>query len=150
MPVIRIETIIAAPIEQCFDLARDIDFHTHSLEATRERAIAGRTIGLIELGESVTWEALHLGVRQRLTVRITAFEPPNYFRDEMTKGAFRSFTHDHRFEWQDGVTVMTDEVEFQSPFGPLGWIVNHLYLTRYLRGLLEGRCRAIKHAAEVQ
>jgi hypothetical protein len=32
MPVIRIETLIAAPIEQCFDLARDIDFHTTPLK----------------------------------------------------------------------------------------------------------------------
>ena len=61
MALIRIVTEIAAPIEQCFDLARDIDFHTRSLEGTGERAVAGRTTGLIELGESVTWEARHLG-----------------------------------------------------------------------------------------
>jgi len=142
--------MISAPIERCFDLARDIDFHTLSLEATGERAVAGRTTGLIEMGESVTWEARHLGVRQRLTVQITAFEPPHYFRDEMTKGAFRSFTHDHRFEQRDDVTVMTDEVAFRSPFGPLGWIVDRMFLAGYLRRLLEGRCRAIKRAAEIQ
>ena len=139
----RIVTQIAAPIEVCFDLARDIDFHTRSLGDTGERAVAGRTTGLIGLGESVTWEARHLGLRRRLT-----FDRPTYFRDVMTRGAFRSFAHDHRFEAQGGGTVMTDEVEFRSPLGPLGWLVDALYMTGYLRRLLEGRCEAIRREAE--
>ena len=83
----RINTAINAPPEVCFDLARDIDFHTRSLSHTGERAIAGRTTGLIDLGESVTWEARHLGIRQQLTSKVTAFDRPTYFRDEMTRGA---------------------------------------------------------------
>ena len=148
MALIRIVTEIAAPIEQCFDLARDIDFHTRSLEGTGERAVAGRTTGLIELGESVTWEARHLGVRQRFSAKVTVFDRPKHFRDEMTTGAFRSFAHDHLFESRDGLTVMTDEVVFQSPFGPLGWLVDRLFMAGYLRRLLNGRCQAIKREAE--
>ena len=148
MAKFRVVTEIAAPIEVCFDLARDIDFHTRSLEGTGERAIAGRTTGLIGLGESVTWEARHLGVRQRLTVDVTAFDRPAYFRDVMTRGAFRSFAHDHRFEARNRRTVMTDEVEFRSPLGPLGWLVDRVFMTGYLWRLLEGRCQAIKGEAE--
>jgi len=148
----KIVTEIDAPLEVCFDLARDIDFHTRSLSDTAERAVAGRTGGLIGLGESVTWEARHLGVRQRFTAEVTAFDRPAFFRDEMTRGAFRSFTHDHRFEARlkdrGGVTVMTDEVEFRSPLGPLGWLVDALFLTGYMRRLLEKRCEAIKLEAE--
>src|SRR5436305_8542547 len=148
MATFRIVTTIDAPIEVCFDLARDIDFHTRSLEGTGERAVAGRTTGVIGPGESVTWEARHLLVRQRLTVEVTAFDRPSYFRDVMTRGAFRSFAHDHRFEAQDGRTVMTDEVEFRSPLGPLGWLVDRLFMAGYLRRLLDGRCQAIKRGAE--
>jgi ligand-binding SRPBCC domain-containing protein len=148
MAAFRIVTMIAAPIEVCFDLARDIDFHTRSLGETSERAVAGRTTGLIGLGESVTCEARHLGIRQRLTAELTAFDRPAYFRDVMTRGAFRSFAHDHRFEAQGGGTVMTDEVEFRSPLGPLGWLVDRMFLAGYLRRLLEGRCQAIKREAE--
>ncbi len=148
MAVIRIVTAIAAPIEWCFDLARDIDFHTRSLAGTGERAVAGRTSGLIGPGESVTWEARHLGVRQHFTAEVTAFERPVYFRDVMAAGAFKSFEHDHRFEDRGIETVMTDEVVFRSPLGPLGWLVDCLFMTGYLRRLLEGRCQAIKHAAE--
>ncbi len=148
MAVIHISTTIAAPIEQCFDLARDIDFHTQSLAATDERAVVGRTSGLIGLGESVTWEGRHLGVRQRFTSEVTAFDRPTYFRDEMTAGAFREFAHDHRFEARNGATIMTDEVIFRSPFGPLWLIVDWLFLTGYMRRLLEGRSQAIKREAE--
>lgn len=148
MAVFKIVTPIEAPIGVCFDLARDIDFHSKSLADTGERAVTGRTSGLIGLGESVTWEGKHLGVRQRLTVEVTAFEPPFYFRDVMTAGAFRSFAHDHRFEEQGGRTAMIDLVEFRSPFGPVGWLVDRLFLSGYMRRLLEGRGEAIKQQAE--
>lgn len=148
MAVIHIVTTIAAPVERCFDLARDIDFHTRSLADTGERAVAGRTTGLIGLGESVTWEARHLGIRQRFTAKVTEFGRPSYFRDVMTSGAFKSFAHDHRFEFRAGGTTMTDEVTFRSPLGLLGALVDYVFMAGYLRRLLEGRCRAIKREAE--
>jgi hypothetical protein len=45
---------------------------------------------------------------------------------------------------------MVDEVEFRSPLGPLGWLVDALFLTGYMRRLLERRCEAIKREAEAQ
>jgi ligand-binding SRPBCC domain-containing protein len=148
MPHIRVTTRIAAPVEVCFDFARSIDLHVKSQAASGERAVAGRTSGLIEFGETVTWEARHLGVRQRFTSQITAFDPPRHFRDEMLKGAFASFVHDHLFFEDDDGTEMVDALDFRSPLGPLGWLVNRLYLTRYLERLLTERGLAIKSAAE--
>lgn len=81
MPKITLHTRIKADIQTCFDLARDIDFHQRSMEASNERAVAGKTSGLIELGESVTWEAKHFGIRQRLTSKITICDAPTYFVD---------------------------------------------------------------------
>jgi len=86
-----------APIERCFDAARDLDLHLRSLAHTNERAVAGRTSGLIELGEEVTWRARHFGITQHFTSKITAFDRPRYFQDAMQRGAFRSFVHDHFF-----------------------------------------------------
>ena len=72
MPTIRVETRIEAPVERCFDLARDVDLHRRSLARTGERAVGGVTTGLLGPGDTVTWEGRHFGVRQRLTARITA------------------------------------------------------------------------------
>jgi ligand-binding SRPBCC domain-containing protein len=150
MADIHIWTKIAAPIERCFDLTRDIDFHTLSLAATGERAVGGRTSGLIELGETVTWEGRHFGIKQRFTSKITAFDRPHYFQDAMIAGAFREFVHDHRFERVDGQTIMTDDVFFRSPLGPLGQFVDWLFLKGYMQRLLTSRAMAIKHEAESQ
>jgi hypothetical protein len=73
---ITIETSIDACLEHCFDAARDLDLHMKSVANTNETAVAGRTSGLIELGEEVTWRARHFGVMQHFTSKITAFERP--------------------------------------------------------------------------
>jgi len=145
---ISIETRIAAPVALCFDLARDIDFHVRLLQHTGERAVAGVTSGLIGLGESVTWEAKHLGVRQRLTSEITAFDAPQYFQDTMTRGAFKHFVHDHHFDESDGSTLMRDTINFASPAGPLGWCADRCFMSRYLRRLIAQRGEAIRLEAE--
>ena len=148
MPLIEIKTVIEADIKTCFDLSRDIDFHTRSLEDSKERAVAGKTSGLIELNEWVTWEAFHFGIKQRLTSKITAFESPNYFVDEMVSGAFKSFKHEHIFTSEGHTTIMVDKFHFKSPFGILGLLANRLFLKRYMTRLLKQRNYHLKQEAE--
>ena len=148
MPSIVIETYIHVPIERCFDLSRSVDLHTDSMKHTGEKAIAGRTGGLIDLGETVTWEAKHFGIRQTLTSKITEFDYPNYFVDEMVSGAFKSFRHEHRFVRQGGETQMTDIFSFESPLGLLGRLANVLFLKSYMKRLLQKRNEIIKQVAE--
>jgi ligand-binding SRPBCC domain-containing protein len=148
MTQIELSTFINAPIERCFDLARSIDLHIESTKQTGERAIAGRTGGLIELGETVTWRAKHFGIWQNLTSEITEFEYPNYFTDEMVNGAFKSFRHQHLFFAVGDQTVMKDIFVFESPFGRLGRMANSMFLGIYMETLLVERNRMIKKAAE--
>jgi ligand-binding SRPBCC domain-containing protein len=145
---ITIETWIAAPPERCFDAARDLDLHVKSVPRTNERAVGGRTSGLIELGEEVTWRARHFGVTQHFTSRITAFDRPRHFQDAMQRGAFRSFVHDHYFHSGGARTKMTDVLVFAAPLGILGRIAEKLVLRRYLERLLKVRAAVIKEAAE--
>lgn len=149
MPTIRITTLINAPRERVFDLARSIDADTVSASRSGERAIEGRTTGLIERGETVTWQARHLGVRQRLKVRITDFERPHRFADEMVSGAFKEMRHEHLFEMvDDQQTRMIDELRFQAPMGPLGRLAERFFLTRYMHRFLIERNRVLKELAE--
>jgi ligand-binding SRPBCC domain-containing protein len=148
MARIELSTHIDAPIERCFDLARSIDLHMASTKQTGERAIGGRTSGLIELGETVTWRARHFGLWQTLTSKIVEFDYPNSFTDVMVKGAFKSLRHEHHFRALQGQTTMTDIFVFESPFGMLGSIANVLFLERYMTKLLEERNRVIKETAE--
>ena len=144
----RIETLIDAPAERVFDAARDIDLHVESMAHTDETAIAGRTAGKIELGESVTWQARHIGLVMQLTSKITVFDPPRRFVDEQVSGPFAGFRHEHRFDPAGDRTIMVDEWEHTSPFGLLGRIVDAVVLDRYLRRQLRARARTIRIAAE--
>lgn len=148
MPLIQLTTVINAPIERCFDLARSIDLHKLSTGNTNEEAIAGVTSGLIGIGETVTWRAKHFGIRQSLTSKITALEYPFYFRDEMLDGIFKKIEHDHRFEKSNDCTLMKDYFEFESPLGFIGRIVNELVLKSYLKNLLIYRNQIIKEMGE--
>ena len=148
MPIITIKTLVKAPIERVFDLSRSIDIHILSTRHTNETAIRGRTTGLIELGETVTWRARHLRIYQTLTVKITHLERPHQFIDVMQKGIFRSFEHQHIFERIENNTLMTDIFEFQSPLGVIGKLANILFLRAYMTNLLKKRNHVIKQIAE--
>jgi len=149
MATIHLKTIIHADIANVFDLARDIDLHQKSTAGTHEKAIAGRTSGLIEYGETVTWSAKHLGVYQTLTTKIVCMEKPYHFTDIMLKGAFKSMKHQHIFKQEGTSTVMTDIFEFESPLGIAGRIFNRLFLVKYMRNFLLDRNKLIKANAEI-
>lgn len=148
MPRIELRTDIKATIETVFDLSRSIDLHKISTEQTNEEAIAGKTSGLIGLNESVTWRAKHFGIYQNLTSRITEFERPNYFADEMEQGAFQEFKHEHHFSVLNGETQMIDVFTYKSPFGVFGSLVDKLFLKKYMTKLLTQRNRIVKEFAE--
>jgi len=148
MPTIHLTIFIAAPIERVFDLARNIDLHKKSMAHTGEDAIAGTVTGLIKAGETVTWQAKHLGKKRVLRSKITEMQIPHSFTDEMVDGDFKSMVHKHHFKQVANGTVMIDLMDFESPWGGIGRLVNRFYLTRYMRELLEQRNRLIKEYAE--
>lgn len=148
MPKIEIRTEINAKKEIVFDLSRSIDLHKISTKHTNEEAIAGVTSGLIGLNESVSWRAKHFGIYQILTSKITEFDYPVFFSDEMVKGAFKKFRHEHHFENTINGTLMIDYFDYQSPLGFLGKLANSLFLKKYMTNLLEKRNSTIKEFAE--
>ena len=149
MPKIELSTEIKAPVERCFDLSRSIDLHIVSTQHTGEQAIEGVTSGLIGFGESVTWRAKHFGIWQKLTSKITDFQRPNFFADEMVKGAFKSFRHEHHFRQKgEETTEMIDYFNYQSPLMILGRIADKLFLESYMKNLLQRRNQLIKEVAE--
>lgn len=148
MPTIRLETFIHAPPERCFDLSLSVDMHAQSQAYAHERPIAGVMTGEMHLGDRVTWEAVHFGIKQRLTSQITEYERPSRFTDEMIAGIFQQLQHTHLFVPQPHGTLMIDVFTFRAPLGVLGRLAETLFLTRYMTGLLRSRNRYLKQVAE--
>lgn len=148
MQVIETNLQINARIEIVFDLSRSIDLHMITTAKTNEKAVGGVTSGLINKDETVTWEAYHLLKRRYFQTVITAMEPYIYFRDEMLKGDFKSFYHEHFFVQNQRGTLMTDKLKLEAPYGIFGKIVNRIFLKQYIYKFIEERNRIIKHYAE--
>jgi ligand-binding SRPBCC domain-containing protein len=146
---IRLETVIAAPATDCFDLSLSVEAHTDSMAGSGEVAIAGVTSGEMNLGDTVTWRARHFGITFRMTSAITEYQRPIRFVDEQQRGPFRRWWHEHTFgPLPDGMTLMVDVVEFRSPLGWLAALVDRVVLARYMTHLLRQRNVWLKAALE--
>ncbi len=147
MPQIHLETFIAALAEVCFDLCLNVNAHE---QAGHGRVVAGITHGQMTLDDTVTWEATHFFIRQRLTSKIVACARPSLFVDEMQRGAFKRWRHTHHFVAQPHGTLMIDDVDFAAPLGVLGRIANALVLKSYMTHFLTKHNEHFKRMAEAK
>jgi ligand-binding SRPBCC domain-containing protein len=150
MTEIYLETFIAASREVCFNASRDVGLHLGSAAHTRERVVAGRNAGLCTLGDEITWEARHFGIKQQLSVKITELDFPRFFADRMTRGAFKSMRHEHYYEAVPGGTKMTDRFMYETPFWIFGRIFDSVLLKRHMTEFLSIRNRFLKEFCEKQ
>lgn len=114
----------------------------------KEEAVAGTRMGLIEKEETVTWRAKHFFKNRLLRVKITEMEKPLMFTDEQVQGDFKMMKHEHHFKPCENGTLLIDLFHFETPYGIIGKWFNSLFLTNYLKKLLEQRNRTIKEVAE--
>ena len=77
-------------------------------------------------------------------------EFPNYFVDEMIEGRFKSFKHQHTFIEENGIIIMKDKIEYETPFGIFGKLFDKLILKNYLTAFIQKRNEFIKILAENQ
>jgi ligand-binding SRPBCC domain-containing protein len=148
MPTIHLTTFIAAPADRVFDLSRNIELHKQSMKEFKEEAVAGTRFGLTEKEDTITWKARHFFKTRLIRVKITEMKKPAHFTDEQVQGDFKMMKHEHHFKPCENGTIMIDIFQFESPYGRMGKWFNSLYLTRYMRNLLEMRIRTIKEYAE--
>ena len=148
MTTINLKTKIKAPLQIVFDASRDIDIHQQSASKSKEVAIDGVTSGLINLNETVAWRGKHFGFYLTHKSRITAMNLYDYFVDEMEEGKFKTFKHEHFFEEKNGVTIMTDKLQYETPFGIIGKLFDTLFLKTHLINFLLERNKILKKTAE--
>jgi ligand-binding SRPBCC domain-containing protein len=148
MPFIHLTTFIAAPGERVVDLSRSVELHRASMKNYGEKIINGKIAGLMETGDSVTWEARHLFKKRFLKTIVKEMKRPEYFIDEQVTGDFVMMKHEHYFKVVENGTLMIDQFHFESPYGSFGRLINNIYLKKYMQKLLESRNEMIKQVAE--
>lgn len=97
----------------------------------------------MKAGALIDYTIRLFGVRVRWTTLITSYEPPGKFVDEQLRGPYSFWHHTHLFREADGGTMITDEVRYAMPFGPLGSLAHALFVRRNLRRIFTFREDAI-------
>ena len=116
--VITIVTDIAAPPEDVFDLCLDVQEHAKSLGDTGEKIVGGVTTGLMKLGDTLVLQGWHFGCRFKLGVKVTEYDRPRRFVDEMVSGPFKSVWHEHLFEHTTDRHAHEGHVQVRGPPRP--------------------------------
>ncbi|MFJ5758964.1 cell division protein [Neobacillus sp. NPDC093182] len=150
MPLIEHKQFIKAPIDSCFELARDVGVHTQPILKTKGKAVGGVTKGLLVEGNSVTWESVHYGIKLRVTTRVIFMENPYSFVEKMVKGPFRYSIHIHQFIEEEAGTIMIDHFQYKSRFSLIGVLIDKLFLAKYIEKLIEARAIEFKKIVETK
>lgn len=148
MAFIHLTNFVAAPIERVFDLSRSIDLHKASMKKYNESVIEGKSSGLLDLADTVTWSARHLLRQRMLQVRMAQLQRPLFFADEQVSGPFKMMKHEHYFKPVENGTIMIDQFHFELPHGFFGQVFDNLYLRKYMTRLLQERNKMIRQVAE--
>lgn len=94
-------------------------------------------------GALIDYTIRWLTIPVRCTTLITAYDPPHRFVDEQLRGPYALWHHTHTFTESDGWTVMTDEVRYALPFGPLGSLAHAALVRHQLEGIFDHRADVI-------
>lgn len=84
----------------------------------------------------------------RWVARHTLYDPPHMFEDVQVEGPFKSWRHRHIIESHEKGTMLRDEVEYETPLGPVGRLAAPLLVEPRLRRLFEYRHRVTREWCE--
>jgi ligand-binding SRPBCC domain-containing protein len=79
------------------------------------------------------------GISMNWTTEIINVSKQEYFTDKQLKGPYRIWKHTHYFEEENGGIMMTDEVNYQLPFGIIGSLLHRLLIRSKIESIFEYR-----------
>jgi ligand-binding SRPBCC domain-containing protein len=142
------EQFLPRPIGEVFEFFSD----ARNLEALTPTWLSFRilTPAPIQMAEGAVLEYelrwRFFGVKWR--TEIASWQPPHRFCDVQVKGPYKLWRHTHSFRAVAGGTMMSDRVEYELPFGPLGTLAHALRVRRDLDRIFDYRRSAIIGALE--
>lgn len=106
--------------------------------------ITSQLVGKIYAGQIITYKiALSPRIPASWVTEITHVKEGEYFIDEQRYGPYSMWHHEHRFTAVDGGVLVSDKVIYKVPLGPIGEIVDRVYIRKQLKGIFEYREKAL-------
>lgn len=101
--------------------------------------------GELHAGQIITYKISPvLKVPMFWMTEITQVQPLVSFTDEQKKGPYKLWKHQHTFKPQGNGVLMTDNVTYELPLGPLGTIAHALFVKKQLADIFDYRYAAIE------
>lgn len=143
MNILRTRQQVPAPLDQVFPFfARPENLKVITPDWLNFSILTPSPIPMVE-GQVVDY-LIKLGpIPTRWRTLISAYDPPHCFVDQQLSGPYSFWHHTHRFEAVPGGTLLTDEVRYLMPFGPLGDLVHGLVIKRQLQAIFAHRGQVI-------
>ncbi len=96
-------------------------------------------------GQIITYKVNVLPmVRIRWVTEISSVLEPECFIDEQRSGLFRWWHHKHLFHEVEGGVMMTDELDYVLPLGPLGQLAHWLFAGREVKRIFDHRYQTLE------
>jgi ligand-binding SRPBCC domain-containing protein len=148
MPLIKLTTFIAAPVERVFDLSRNVSLTKQALLANNILTTGQKTAGLLAEGESVTLQFKLLFKERNWKLELTKMAKPEMYIEEQVKGFLKFYKHSHYFKPCENGSFLIDEISYELKKGLAGEVVDKLVFKNYLLKLLNIKNTSIKQVAE--
>jgi len=144
MPSFCSETIVSAPIERVWTFHAEIG----NLVRVFPLNVRPHVLKLHETFQPGSEFVLRLGIGFSFIHwhgRIVEVDPPTRFVDRQIAGPFAYWRHEHCFEpLHDGRTRLTETIDYRVTTGPLGALLDVLFVRWQLRALSSFRTRALQ------
>src|SRR5438067_2543022 len=148
MPTLEFEQVLAAPLGKVWAFFDDPVEGLPALSPPELEVKVESADVPVKAGARIVLTAKALGRRVRWVVKIVEHRPPHAvvfgeearFVDEMERGPFAAWRHEHDFERVDEKTTrLTDRVTYRVPLGPIGWLIDPLLVRPKVRALFRYR-----------
>lgn len=74
---------------------------------------------------------------------ISRWNPPKSFTDTQLRGPYRVWVHTHRFQQQNGGTLMIDEIAYLPPGGVFAGVINRFFVRKKVEQIFTYRAQKI-------
>lgn len=147
MPIIQVKTLLEAPIEQCFNAARNPLDIVASVPPIKDSIVDSKLVNKVNLGDKFYIDTLLFKEKFKDKFLITTkynvveYVPPFKFSEEVTNIFFKEFKHVHEFTQKKAKVEMVDTIEYKMAFGFIGNIINKRYIDVIIRTYLYNRIK---------
>ncbi len=85
-----------------------------------------------------------LGIKLDWVTEITHTVEGHYFIDEQRFGPYALWHHQHHFEAVEGGVQMEDILHYKVPYGPIGTLVDRIFVGQKIESIFKYRYQAIE------